>query len=139
MSRITFYNMVLTYNPSFIERENAVFSLNVLLVDDDECELGRDNCASLGPKWICNNIEGSFRCVKKRCKQGERLTAAGRCVRVDCRPGFKPDRAGRCKGGALTELGRRWYRGLARWLGNVRNVYKMIIPTCKMSRVGATL
>ncbi|XP_037077300.1 fibrillin-3-like isoform X2 [Pollicipes pollicipes] len=65
--------------------------------DDDECELGRDNCASLGAKWVCNNIEGSFRCVRKRCNYGEKLTADGRCVTVDCRPGYRPDRAGRCR------------------------------------------
>ena len=66
--------------------------------DDDECELGRDNCDTLGPKWTCHNIEGSFRCVKKRCSYGEKLAADGSCIPIDCRPGYRPDQRGQCRG-----------------------------------------
>ncbi|XP_065572222.1 fibrillin-1-like isoform X4 [Artemia franciscana] len=59
--------------------------------DDDECTEGLDDCALLGPSWVCRNTVGSFRCEKKRCPSGQRLARDGTCITPaeKCTTGYK--------------------------------------------------
>ena len=42
------------------------------------------------------NIQGSFRCEKKRCNAGEILDDEGYCIRLECGTGFEPGPSGSC-------------------------------------------
>ena len=64
--------------------------------DNDECALGTHNCDALGPGYLCRNIQGSFRCEKKRCNVGEILDEDGFCVQIKCSPGFEVGPLGNC-------------------------------------------
>ena len=68
----------------------------VVFTDIDECALNTHNC---GPGYDCHNIQGSFRCVTKRCPQGYRLNVVtGECEVVVCTRGMRADGAGNCVG-----------------------------------------
>ncbi|CAB4064149.1 FBLN1_2 [Lepeophtheirus salmonis] len=64
--------------------------------DNDECAMGMDNCASLGRGYLCRNIQGSFRCEKRRCDIGEILNDEGTCAPIQCQIGFVPGSSGSC-------------------------------------------
>jgi len=65
--------------------------------DNDECALGTHNCGALGSGYLCRNIQGSFRCERKRCNVGEILDqATGYCTRLACGAGFEPGPNGHC-------------------------------------------
>ncbi|XP_070192874.1 fibulin-1-like isoform X3 [Littorina saxatilis] len=62
--------------------------------DIDECSIGTHNCAG---GFVCQNMQGSFRCVPKECPVGSRFNpGTGECQRINCRRGFKPSRSGSC-------------------------------------------
>ena len=42
------------------------------------------------------NMQGSFRCEKKRCNAGEILDDEGYCIRLECGTGFEPGPSGSC-------------------------------------------
>lgn len=64
--------------------------------DNDECALGTHNCDALGVGYLCRNIQGSFRCEKKRCNVGEILDEEGFCVQIKCGAGFEVGPLGNC-------------------------------------------
>lgn len=65
--------------------------------DDDECALGLDNCQGLGPAYFCRNTQGSFRCDRFECPQGEVMEeTTGRCQPIICNAGYQLDPNGEC-------------------------------------------
>ncbi|CAG2055183.1 unnamed protein product, partial [Timema podura] len=65
--------------------------------DDNECQLGSDNCQALGPIWVCRNTPGSFRCERKLCGPKQTLLPSGDCKNAECSVGFESNEQGQCK------------------------------------------
>ncbi|QQP35826.1 Fibrillin-2, partial [Caligus rogercresseyi] len=74
------------------------FNLHTGLCDDnDECAMGMDNCGSLGKGYLCRNIQGSFRCEKRRCDLGRNPLRRRWDLRtLFCQKGFIPGPSGNC-------------------------------------------
>jgi fibulin 1/2 len=64
--------------------------------DNNECALGTHNCGALGPEYFCRNMQGSFRCEKKKCNIGEILDEEGLCMKLSCGTGFEAGPLGNC-------------------------------------------
>ncbi|GFN88844.1 fibulin-2 [Plakobranchus ocellatus] len=64
--------------------------------DNDECLLGTHNCDPRG--YDCQNIQGSFRCVRKKCPKGYNLDPVeGKCTPIECPVGMRPNDVGKCE------------------------------------------
>lgn len=54
------------------------FCCDFFHADIDECETGFHNC---GPEFVCQNTQGSFRCLPKvKCGVGYIQDALGNCI-----------------------------------------------------------
>ncbi|CAB3405738.1 unnamed protein product [Caenorhabditis bovis] len=57
-------------------------------VDVDECNLGSHDCGAL---YQCKNTQGSYRCVPKKCGDGElQNPQTGECTSINCPNGYYP-------------------------------------------------